>query len=55
MSSSRNLPHYKDAVRLFHDRVIEGDARQFAEAVTQSVLEVFVARSWEMKSASSGA
>src|SRR4029453_6625396 len=26
--------YYKHAVRLFHDRVIEGDARQFAEAVT---------------------
>src|SRR4029077_3834429 len=28
---------YKNAVRLFHDRIIEGDPRQFAEAVTQSV------------------
>ena len=33
--------HYKDAVRLFHDRVIERDARQVTEPVTQSVLEVF--------------
>src|SRR5580692_7243856 len=33
--------HYKNAIRLFHDRIIEGDARQFAEAVMQSVLEVF--------------
>src|SRR5437899_1829417 len=32
--------HYEDAIRLFHDRVIERDAWQFTEALTQSLLEI---------------
>src|SRR6266496_2273288 len=32
--------HHKNAVCLFHDRVVEGDPWQFAEAFTQSLLEI---------------
>src|SRR6266545_2290416 len=32
--------HDKDAVRLFHDRVVKGDPRQFAKAFAQSLLEI---------------
>src|SRR6266480_2411282 len=33
--------HHKDAVCLFHDRVIKGDPWQFAEALTQRFLKIF--------------